>query len=119
MAAPNIVNVTSILGKTDVKAVTTIVGVITACPTEKVYKINSLVVSNVNATLDCDITVDLYRSGTPWHIAKGITIPANATLVVISKDMGIYLQENDLIRLAASNSGDLEALCSYEVIDDA
>jgi hypothetical protein len=33
--------------------------------------------------------------------------------------MGIYLEEGDAIRCTASAAGDLQALCSYEIIDDA
>jgi hypothetical protein len=121
MAAPNVVNVSSILGKTDVQAVGLSATAITTNSTSsnKLYKINSLIVSNVDGTNDADVTVDLYRSSTAYHIAKTVTIPADSTLVVISKELGIYLEEGDSIRCTASAAGDLEALCSYEIIDDA
>ena len=121
MAAPNIVNVSSILGTTDVQSVTTTTTAITTniAGSNKLYKINSLIVSNVDGTNDADISVDLFRSSTAYYIARTITVPADATLVVISKDMGIYLEEGDAIRCLASADGDLQALCSYEIIDDA
>jgi hypothetical protein len=118
MAQPDIVNVANIYGNTDVQAVSTTATAITTCATDYVYKINSLIVSNIDGTNDADITVDLYRSSTAYHIAKTITVPADATLVVITKDMGIYLHESDAIRLTASANGDLEALCSYEKLID-
>lgn len=119
MAAPNVVNVTSIYGQTDVQSVTTTITGITTCATNKVYKINSLIVSNIDGTNDADITVDLVRSGTSYKIVSTVTVPADSTLVVVSKDMGIYLQEADAIRCQASANGDLQAICSYEIIDDA
>lgn len=119
MAAPNVVNVTSIYGQTDVQSVSTSTVAITTCATNKVYKINSLIVSNIDGTNDADITVDLLRSGSSFKIASTITVPADSTLVVVSKDMGIYLQEADQLRCAASANGDLQAICSYEIIDDA
>lgn len=119
MAAPNVVNVATITGKTDVQSVGTSATAITTCATDKVYKINSLIVSNIDGTNAADITVDLYRSSTAYHIASTVTVPADATLVVITKDMGIYLEESDALRLTASATGDLQALCSYEIIDDA
>lgn len=121
MAAPNVVNVSSILGKTDVMNVTTTETAITTNSTSsnKLYKINSLIVSNVDGTNDADVSVDLFRSSTAYYLARTITVPADATLVVISKDMGIYLEEGDAIRCLASATGDLQALCSYEIIDDA
>ena len=119
MVAPNVVGVTSILGKTDVQSVGVTATAITTCPTDKVYKINSLVVANIDGTNAADITVDLFRSSVAYRIASTISIPADTTLVVISKDMGMYLEEGDAIRCTASVAGDLQALCSYEIIDDA
>lgn len=119
MAAPNVVNVATITGKTDVQAIGITATAITtnAASSGKVYKINMLVVSNVDGTNDADITVDLYRSTTAYHLAKTITVPADSTLVVISKDNAIYLEEGDALRLTASAAGDLEAICSYEIIE--
>ena len=119
MAAPNIVEVANILGSTDVQSVTTTASAITtnSAASGKVYKINSLVVSNIDGTNAADISVDLFRSSTAYYIARTITVPADATLVVISKDMGIYLEEGDSIRCQASANGDLQALCSYEEIN--
>lgn len=50
MAAPNIVNVTTIIGKTAVLAVTTSATAIVtnSAGSNKVFKINSLNISNVN-----------------------------------------------------------------------
>jgi hypothetical protein len=119
MANPNMVAVSSILGKTDVLAVTTTTTTITTCATDKLYKINSIIVSNIDGVNPADISVEVRRSSTSYFIASTITVPADATLVVVSKDMGIYLEEADEIRLTASADGDLQALCSYEIIDDA
>lgn len=116
MAAPNILNVSSIIGKTNVQSVTTSPTPIVTCPSNTLYKINSIIVSNIDGTNDADVTVDLFRSGTSYKIASTITVPADATLVVVSKDMGIYLEEGDEVNLSASANGDLQALCSYEII---
>lgn len=119
MATPNIYNTTSIIGKTDVLAVPITATAITTCAAEKIYKINSLVVANIDGVNAADITVDIFRSSVAYRIASTITVPADATLVVISKDMGIYLEEGDALRVTASAAGDLQAFCSYEIIDDA
>lgn len=121
MVAPNVINVTSILGKTDVLNVTTTTTVITtnAVASDKLFKINSLIVSNIDGVNNADISVDIFRSSVAYFITRTITVPADATLVVISKDMGIYLEEGDAIRCLASANADLQAICSYEIIDDA
>ena len=116
MAAPNIVNVTTITGKTSVLAVTTSATAIVtnSGSSGQVYKINALYVSNVYGTNNADLNVDLYRSSTAYHIAKTVNVPADATLDVISKS--IYLEEGDSLRLTANANSDLEAVCSYEII---
>ena len=116
MAAPNIVGVTTITGKTAVQAVTTSATAIVtnSAASGKVFKVNALYVSNVDGTSAADINVDLYRSSTAYHIAKTVSIPADATLDIISKS--IYLEEGDSLRLTASANSDLEAVCSYEEI---
>lgn len=116
MAAPNIVNVTTITGKTSVLAVTTSATAIVtnSGSSGQVYKINALYVSNVDGTSSAELNVDLYRSSTAYHIAKTVIVPADATLDVISKS--IYLEEGDSLRLTANANSDLEAVCSYEII---
>lgn len=116
MAAPNIVNVTTITGKTAVLAVTTTATAIVtnAGSSGKVLKVNALLVSNVDGAASAEVTVDLFRSSTAYHIASTVTVPADATLDVLGKS--IYLEEGDSIRLTASADGDLESLCSYEEI---
>jgi hypothetical protein len=117
MAAPNIVNVTNITGKTAVQAVgTSATAIVTnSAASGKVFKINALYVSNVDGTTNAEITVDLFRSSTAYKIANTVVVPADATLDVISKS--IYLEEGDSLRLTANASGDLEAVCSYEEIN--
>lgn len=116
MAAPNIVNVTTITGKTAVQAVTTSATAIVenSAASGKVLKVNALYVSNVDGTNNAEINVDLFRSSTAYHIAKTVVVPADATLDILSKS--IYLEEGDALRLTANVDSDLEAVCSYEDI---
>jgi hypothetical protein len=116
MAAPNIVDVTTIIGKTAVQAVGTSATAIVSNPAAsgKVLKVNALYVSNVDGTNNAEINVDIFRSSTAYHIAKTIVVPADATLDVMSKS--VYLEEGDTLRLTANTASDLEAVCSYEEI---
>tara|TARA_R110000823_G_scaffold195461_3_gene326774 strand:- start:488 stop:841 length:354 start_codon:yes stop_codon:yes gene_type:complete len=117
MTAPNIVNVTTITGKTAVQAVGTSATAIVSNPAAsgKVFKINALYVSNVDGTTNAEINVDVFRSSTAYHIAKTIVVPADATLDVISKS--VYLEEGDTLRLTANAASDLQGVCSYEEIN--
>jgi len=118
MANPNIVNVTTITGKTAVQAVgVSATAIVTnAAASGKVYKINSLIISNIDGTNSADITVDLYRSSTAYHLVKTVTVDADSSFSPIDKNLSIYLEEDDSLRLTASAAGDLEAICSYEEI---
>lgn len=124
MAAPNIVGVTAIYGKTSVVDLTTTNAtavVSNAASSGKVFKINTLVVSNVDGNSPYDITVSLYSAaaigGTATQIASTISVPPDASLVVIDKSMGLYLEEDKSIGATASSASKLKVVCSYEEIN--
>lgn len=114
MANPNIVNVSSIYGNTGVQAVTTSATAIVtnSAASNKVYKVNSLYVSNNDTSVSYKITVDIFRSATAYPFAVSVSIAANSTLDIISKSL--YLLEGDSIRLTADTNSKLVAVCSWE-----
>lgn len=120
MANPNIAGLTTVKGKSvgvdlNTTAVTNLVA--NSSNSGEVFKINSLIVSNVDGTNAASITVQLRKNAlADFHLAKLISVPPNATLVVVSKDMQLYLEENDTIRIFASAANILQAICSYEEI---
>lgn len=123
MAAPNIVNVATIIGKTAVvnlSSTNATAVVSNAASSNKVFKINSLIVSNVDGTNAADITINLYSEddigGTATQIVSTVTVPADASLVVIDKSTGLYLEEDKSIGATASAANDLKVVCSYEEI---
>jgi hypothetical protein len=123
MANPNIVNVTAIYGKTAVTDLTTTNATLVVenpAASGKVFKINSLVVSNVDGSAAADITISLYSEdnigGTATQICSTVVVPADASLVVIDKTTGIYLEEDKSIGATASAANDLKVVCSYEEI---
>tara|TARA_R100000005_G_C4999397_1_gene206144 strand:+ start:2895 stop:3275 length:381 start_codon:yes stop_codon:yes gene_type:complete len=126
MSAPNIVNVSSIVGFTTHAALgtsaSTIVG--NANASGKVYKINSIVVSNVDGSNSANVFVKYYSeaataTGESAALAHEIAVAADSSLVVLDKASSIYLEENNAIGAYASASGDLDIIIGYEVIDDA
>ena len=119
MANPNIVNVTSILGETVQAALTaTLTTELIAAPTTgHVYKINSILVANIDGTSAADASIFITKSGgSPVAIANTISVPADATLSVIDKANSFYLEEGDNIEGGASAAGDLVVTISYENI---
>jgi hypothetical protein len=123
MAAPNIVNVATITGKTNVVDLTSTSAtsvVSNAASSGKVFKINSLIVANVDGTANADITINLYSAaalgGTATQICSTVAVPADSSLVVIDKTSGIYLEEDKSIGATAGSANDLKVICSYEEI---
>ena len=118
MANPNIINVTSIIGKIAGQAVlqTPSAAIVPAVATGHVAKVNALYVSNVDGTNPADLDVYVNDGTTDWNIAFGISIPAKSTIDIISKN--IYLQESWSLWVKASVDGDLEAVVSWEDMTD-
>jgi|TARA_Y100000389_G_scaffold72039_1_gene68786 hypothetical protein len=118
MTAPNIVNVTTITGKTAVANSTTSASNIVenTAASGKVIKVNMLSAANVDGVADGDITVNLVRSSTNYAYAHGLNVPAQATMVIITKDSGIYLEEGDALTIESTVNGDVQVICSYEEI---
>jgi len=121
MATPNLANVTSITVFTIAGAVTTSPTVCIDVPTDKAYKVNTIIISNVDGTNSANFTAEISRDNGSnyYHIAKTVGVPADATLVLIDKNSSIYLDETDLLRVTASANSDLEYIISGEVLDDA
>lgn len=124
MANPNIVNVTAIYGNTSVTSLTTTNAtsiVSNAASSGKVYRINSLVVANIDGTNAADITINIYPEdaigGTGEAIASTISVPADATLIIIDKTTQIYLLEDRSIGAIAGVASDLVVTCSWEEIN--
>ena len=125
MAAPNIVGVTTITGKTvatslaDTSATTILSN---AASSNYVYKVNTIIVANDDGTNSADITVTYNNAaaggGTAYHLAKTVAVAADSTLVVLDKASSIYLEENTSLVATASAGDDLDVVVSYEEIID-
>ena len=123
MAAPNVVNVTSILGKTAylTPANTSLqVLLANAAGSGKVFKINTLVASNVDGTNAVDTTVSINTaaagSGTSYPLASTVSVPADASLIVVDKSTAFYLEEDKSIVVTSGTSSKISYTVSYEEI---
>jgi hypothetical protein len=124
MANPNIVNVTTIYGNSSQTALSTTSAtsiVSNAAASGKVFKINSIVVANVDGTSAADITINVYSAaalgGTAFAIASTISVPADASLIVTDKTTSFYLLENQSIGAIAGAANDLVVTASWEEIN--
>ena len=125
MAAPNIVNISTLTGKTTYVNLTTTgsTSVLSnASGSNRVYKINGLFVSNTDTANAVNITVNYYDSAsvsaatTSGSLAGTITVPAKSNLVILDKTTALYLEENDAIGAIAGTAAKLTVVCSYEDI---
>ena len=118
MAAPNLKNPTTITGKTFRYAVTASLASVLAngAASGKVFKINSIFCANVDGTDPADISVSIYDGSTDRYLAKTITVPADATQIISTKETYFYLEEGDSIRAVANEADDLELVIGYEDI---
>jgi hypothetical protein len=123
MAAPNIVNVSTITGKSATVALTSTSAtalVSNAASSGKVFKINMIQVANVDGANAADVTIDVHSAaaggGTAYSLVSTISVPADASLVVVDKGTALYLEEDRSITATAGTANDLEVIVSYEEI---
>jgi len=129
MSAPNIVNVATITAKTfyDALADTNLTSlVLNPASSGKVFKINALTAANVDGSAACNIDVSYHPStttavgstvsSTGYALASTISVPADATLVVISKDTALYMEESSVLAVKAHTANDIHFVVSYEEI---
>lgn len=119
MAAPNIVNVTAIYGKSAAAALTTVSAdvVTNSAGSGKVFKVNTILSANVNGTSNGDVTVGFYdaSAATTYYLAYTVTVPADASIDILGKSM--YLEEGDKITGLASANSTLQLVVSWEEIN--
>ena len=123
MANPNIVNVSSIYGTTTYVALSTTSATTllsNAASSGKVFKVDDIVVSNVNGSTAANVTVSVNSAaaggGTAYRLAYQISVPAGASLIVTDKSTAFYLMENQSVVITAGTANYLEAVLSYENI---
>ena len=126
MAAPNIVGVTTIRGKSNVANLTTTSSSVIVNPVNsgQVFKINTLIVSNVDGTNAGNVSVELFKFGaqnsstgvgnSTYAIANVVTVPAKSSLDILSKSL--YLEEGDQIKVKADSNNRLHFISSFEEI---
>ena len=121
MANPNLVNVTSIFGNSICGALdTTVTTDLLTCASNKLIKVNNIIVANIDGSSAATVTMGIIKSGGSVVLfASTISVPADATLVLIDKNSSIYLEEGDILEGGASANGDLTYTISYEELDDA
>ena len=130
MANPNIAALTTLTGNTTYltpSATTAVVLLPNAASSGQVFRINQIVAANVNGTNAVDTTVSIYTNGavaqgsapsggTAFPIASTVSVPADASLIVVDKTTAIYLMEGTSISVTSGTASGITDSISYEII---
>jgi hypothetical protein len=123
MANPNIYGATSIVGNnslTSLTATTATSIVSNAASSSKIFKMNRLVVTNVDTSTPYLITINIYSAaalgGTAYATVSTLSVPAGAALVVMDKTNGIYLKEDQSIGATAGTANKFIVTASWDEI---
>jgi hypothetical protein len=130
MANPNIAALTTLTGTTTYltpTVATAVVLVPNAAASGQVFRINQIIAANVDGTNAVDVTVSIYTNGavaqnsapsggTAFPIASTISVPADASLIIVDKTTAIYLQEGTSITVTSGTASKITYSISYEVI---
>ena len=133
MSAPNIVAVTTIYGKTTYytpSGTSAVVLLTNASGSGKVLKINQIVAANVNGSAAVDTTVSIYTNGgvaqgsapsggTAYPVVSTVSVPADASLIVVDKTTAIYLEEDKCISVTSGTASGITYSISYEEISSS
>ena len=114
MANPNLAAATSVYAanaQVSLTSTSATLLVSNAASSGKVYLIDSIVVANVDGTNAADISVVRFNSatntGTAFPICSTVTVPADATLIVVGTENKLNLTEGESIYVTASAANDL------------
>jgi hypothetical protein len=130
MANPNIVNIAALYGKATYltpSGTSSVVLLTNPASSGKVFKINQIIAANINGASAVTTTVSLYTNGavaqgsapsggTAYPIMSTVSVPANASLIVIDKTTVLYLEENSCIAVTSSVASGITYTISYEDI---
>ena len=130
MANPNLLAATTASGTTTYLTpggTTALVLIRNAASSGQVYKINQIVAANVNGSAAVNATVSIYTNGgvapgsapsggTAYPIISAVSVPANASIVVVDKTSAIYLMEGSSITVTSGTASGITYTISYEVI---
>jgi hypothetical protein len=130
MANPNIAALTTLTGNTTYltpSGTTAVVLLPNAASSNQVFRINQIVAANVNGTNAVDTTVSVYTNGavaqgsapsggTAFPLASTVSVPADASLIVVDKTTAIYLMEGTSITVTSGTASGITYSISYEII---
>ena len=122
MAAPNLAAPNTITGKTTylTLANTTETELLSnAASSGKALRVTNVMFVNIDGAAAVDGSLTIYTAasgGTGHKIANTVTVPADSSIVVLSRENSVWLEEDRRLTVQASAASDLAVICSYEEV---
>jgi hypothetical protein len=126
VANPNILQAATVLGNTSTNLISSTANpfatalINNAVSSNKVYKVNTIIAANVDGANNYDITIKIFSQddlgGTGTEIASTVTVPADASVVIIDKNSSFYLLEDKSIGAVVGTANKIVVTCSWEEI---
>jgi hypothetical protein len=116
MAAPNIVSPTTIELKSIRSTVGTAAVTLVTCAADKAVKVSTLYAANIDGSNAVDVSARVNVSGTTHAVCSTVSVPADASLVIVDRNTPVYLEEGQSLEVLASSTGTLHIVGSYEEI---
>ena len=117
MAAPNVINSTTVLGKRAYAALSnsTMANIITSSSTSgNLLKISELTITNtVGSSITTNVAVG--RGTSIYFMAGTMSVPANSALTMVARDNAFYMEEGDYLQANCSLNANVYISVSYEV----
>jgi len=124
MTNPNMLEVSKIKGENSLVSLSsTIPTLLIDNPVDsgKIYKINSIMISNVDGSTPAEISVSVFNgedlSGLEYPLIFQVSVPNNSSLILVDKSTSFYLKENQSIGATAETANDLVVISSWEEIE--
>lgn len=118
MAPPNLKSPTTVTGKTAAYGCTATLAsaLANAGASGKALKVNSVRAANIDGTAAFDVDLTLFRASTHTYLASTVSVPADATLILVNRDEYFYLEEGDALHARASTTGRIDLTICYDEI---
>lgn len=117
MSAPNIANVVSLIARTaTTNVITNTTNVIAnQSGSNSVVKVDNIILTNYSSS-GKTANVILSRASGDFYIGGSISIPATSVLVLLGKDISVFLEEGDTLKTNASANSSVHLTCAYETL---
>lgn len=118
MANPNLANVAAGYGRMAFQNVANTFAniVVNSAASNTIVKVNSLFLSNYDASNVANVTVNISNAGISYSVLTNVSIPLQSSLIAIDKNNSVYMEEGQYMQLKAHANNHVQAVISYDII---